>query len=103
MYMNWLTKYNNSDEFRPYDKLTREESAKMVGQLYSVLWFPKEDKWFNCNFVDTNMFDPTLSEHIYNVCRRGIFRWNDKTQQYMPRDNLTKGQLLAVLLRIFEW
>ena len=103
MYMNWLTKYNNSDEFRPYDKLTREESAKMVGQLYSVLWFPKDDKWFNCSFVDTNMFDPTLSEHIYNVCRRGIFRWNDKTQQYMPRDNLTKGQLLAVLIRIFEW
>ena len=103
MYMNWLTKYNNSDEFRPYDNLTREESAKMIGQLYSVLWFPKEDKWFNCSFVDTNMFDPTLSEHIYNVCRRWIFRWNDKTQQYMPRDNLTKGQLLAVLLRIFEW
>ena len=103
MYMNWLTKYNNSEEFRPYDNLTREESAKMIGQLYSVLWFPKEDKWFNCNFVDTNMFDPTLSEHIYNVCRRWIFRWNDKTQQYMPHDNLTKGQLLAVLLRIFEW
>ena len=103
MYMNWLTMYNNSEEFRPYDKLTREESAKMIGQLYSVLWFPKEDKWFNCNFVDTNMFDPTLAEHIYNVCRRGIFRWNDKTQQYMPHDKLTKGQLLAVLLRIFEW
>jgi len=103
MYKNWLTKYDNAEEFRPYDKLTREESAKMIGQLYSVLWFPKEDKWFNCSFVDTNMFDPTLSEHIYNVCRRWIFRWNDKTHQYMPHDNLTKGQLLAVLLRIFEW
>ena len=103
MYMNWLTKYDNSDEFRPYDNLTREESAKMIGQLYSVLWFPQEDKWFNCSFVDTNMFDPTLSEHIYNTCRRWIFRWNDKTQQFMPHDNLTKGQLLAVLLRIFEW
>ncbi len=103
MYKNWLTKYDNAEEFRPYDKLTREESAKMIGQLYSVLWFPKEDKWFNCSFIDTNMFDPTLSEHIYNVCRRWIFRWNDKTHQYMPHDNLTKGQLLAVLLRIFEW
>ena len=102
MYMNWLTKYDNAEDFRPYDKLTREESAKMIGQLYSVLWFSKEDKWFNCNFVDTNMFDPTLSEHIYNVCRWWIFRWNDKTQQYMPHDKLTKGQLLAVLLRIFE-
>lgn len=103
MHMNWLTKYNNSDEFRPYDNLTREESAKMIGQLYSQLGFSKEDKWFNCSFVDTNMFDPTLAEHIYNVCRRWIFRWNDKTQQYMPHDNLTKWQLLAVLLRIFEW
>lgn len=103
MYMNWVTKYDNADEFRPYDNLTREESAKMIGQLYSVLWFTKEDKWFNCSFVDTNMFDPTLAEHIYNVCRRWIFRWNDKTQQFMPHDNLTKGQLLAVLLRIFEW
>ena len=103
MYKNGLTKYDNADEFRPYDNLTREESAKMIGQLYSQLWFPKEDKWFNCSFVDTNMFDPTLAEHIYNVCRRWIFRWNDKTQQYMPHDNLTKGQLLAVLLRIFEW
>ena len=103
MYKNWLTKYDNADEFRPYDNLTREESAKMIWQLYSQLWFSKEDKWFNCSFVDTNMFDPTLAEHIYNVCRRWIFRWNDKTQQYMPHDNLTKGQLLAVLLRIFEW
>ena len=103
MYMNWLTKYNNSNEFRPHDKLTREESAKMIGQLYTTLWFTKEDKWFNCDFVDTNLFDPTLAEHIYNVCRRWIFRWNDKTHQYMPHDYLTKGQLLAVLIRIFEW
>lgn len=103
MYKNWLTKYDNESDFRPYDNLTREESAKMIGQLYSQLWFEKTDKWFNCSFVDTNLFNPTLAEHIYNVCRRGIFRWNDKTQQYMPHDNLTKWQLLAVLLRIFEW
>ena len=103
MYMNWLTMYNNSEDFRPYDNLTREESAKIVGQLYNVMWFPKEDKWFNCNFVDTNLFNPTLAEHIYNVCRWWIFKWNDKTQQYMPHDSLTKGQLLAVLIRIFEW
>ena len=103
MYMNWLTKYNNIEEFRPYDNLTREESAKMISQLYTTLWFQKEDKWFNCNFVDTNLFDPTLAEHIYNVCRRWIFRWNDKTHQYMPHNNLTKWQLLAVLIRIFEW
>lgn len=103
MYKNWLTMYDNSGDFRPYDNLTREESAKMIGQLYSVLWFSKEDKWFNCSFVDTNLFNPTLAEHIYNVCRWWIFKWNDNTQQFMPHDSLTKGQLLAVLMRIFEW
>ena len=103
MYMNWLTMYNNSGDFRPYDNLTREEAAKIIGQLYSTLWFSKEDKWFNCNFVDTNLFNPTLAEHIYNVCRWWIFKWNSETQQYMPHNNLTKGQLLAVLMRIFEW
>lgn len=103
MYQNGLTKYNTEENYRAYDNLTREEAAKMIWQLYAQLWYDTGvDKWFNCNFVDTNMFDPTLSEHIYNVCKRGIFRWNDKTQQYMPHDNLTKGQLLAVLLRIFE-
>ena len=103
MYKNWLTKYDNAEEFRPYDNLTREESAKLIWQMYNVLWFSKEDKWFQCSFVDTNMFDPTLAEHIYNTCRRWIFRWNDKTLQFMPHDNLTKWQLLAVLIRIFEW
>ena len=104
MYKNGLTRYDNEEEYRPDDNLTREESAKMIWQLYSQMWFDTEtDKWFNCSFVDTNMFNPTLSEHIYNVCKRWIFRWNDKTQQYMPHDNLTKWQLLAVLLRIFEW
>jgi hypothetical protein len=37
MYKNGLTKYDNAEEFRPYDNLTREESAKMIGQLYSQL------------------------------------------------------------------
>ena len=103
MYMNGLTKYDKSDEYRPSDWLTREESAKMIGQLYSQLWFTKEDKWFNCSFVDTNLFDPTLAEHIYSVCRWWVFVWNQNTMQYMPRDYLTKGQLLAVLLRVLEW
>jgi hypothetical protein len=94
--------YATTSEYRPSDLLTREESAKIVGQLFEVLGFEKTEKGFNCSFVDTQIFDPTLASHIQNVCRRGIFRGNDKTQEYMPHDHLTKGQVLAVLIRILE-
>jgi hypothetical protein len=102
MYQNGLTMYATSDDYRPSDLLTREESAKIVGQLFEVLGFEKKEGGFNCAFVDAQTFDPTLSSHIQNVCRRGIFRGNDKTQEYMPHDKLTKGQVLAVLMRILE-
>ncbi|MDR0650478.1 MAG: hypothetical protein LBG59_03590 [Candidatus Peribacteria bacterium] len=102
MYQNGLTMYATSSEYRPSDLLTREESAKIVGQLFEVLGFEKKEKGLNCSFVDASTFDPTLVSHIQDVCRRGIFRGNDKTQEYMPHDKLTKGQILAVLIRILE-
>jgi hypothetical protein len=102
MYQNGLTMYDTSATYRPQDLLTREESAKIVGQLFEVLGFEQTDKGFNCAFTDTAKFDPTLASHIAKVCKWGIFRGNDKTQEYMPYDNLTKGQILAVLTRILE-
>jgi hypothetical protein len=102
MYQNGLTMYATSADYRPQDLLTREESAKIVGQLFEVLGFEQTDKGFNCAFTDTAKFDPTLAAHITKVCKWGIFRGNDKTQEYMPHDNLTKGQILAVLTRILE-
>jgi hypothetical protein len=102
MYQNSLTMYATSSDYRPSDFLTREESAKIVGQLFEVLGFEKAEKGFNCSFADRQLFDPTLVSHIQNVCRRGIFRGNDITQEYMPHDKLTKGQVLAVLMRILE-
>jgi hypothetical protein len=102
MYTNGLTMYNTALTYRPNDLLTREEAAKLMGQLFDVLAFEKTDKGFNCSFVDSTTFDPSLSVHIQNVCKWGIFRGNDKTQEYMPHNDLTKGQILAVLMRILE-
>ena len=102
MYENGLTMYDTTSSYRPNDLVTREEAAKLIGQLFEVLVFEQTDKGFNCAFTDAAKFDPTLASHIAQVCKRGIFRGNDKTQEYMPHDNLTKGQILAVLTRILE-
>ena len=102
MYANWLTMFNNSGDYRMYDVLTREEAAKIIWQAYSVFgldtWVVKNN---SCTFQDAELFDPTLSSHITNVCQRWLFQganWN-----YMPKDNLTKAQAMAVLIRMIEW
>ncbi|MDR2189707.1 MAG: S-layer homology domain-containing protein [Candidatus Peribacteria bacterium] len=102
MYQNGLTMYATATDYRPSDLLTREESAKIIGQLFEVLGFEKKEKNVNCAFVDAKSFDPTLALHIQKVCKRGIFRGNDKTSEYMPHNQLTKGEILAVLIRILE-
>ena len=102
MYANWLTMYNNSGDYRMYDILTREEAAKIIWQAYNVFgldtWVVKNN---SCTFEDANLFNPTLSAHIANVCQWWLFQGSN--WKYMPRDNLTKAQAMAVLIRMIEW
>ena len=102
MYANWLTMYNNSGDYRMYDVLTREEAAKIIWQAYSVFGLDTGVvKNNSCTFKDANLFNPTLSAHIANVCQWWLFQWSD--WNYMPRNNLTKAQAMAVLIRMIEW
>lgn len=103
MFHNWLTMYDSSTTYRPNDLVTREEAAKLIWQLFQALKFTAPAQTFNCSFADEVSFNDSLNSRIQNVCQRWIFRWNDKTHEYMPHDNLTKGQILAVLTRILEW
>ena len=102
MYANWLTMYNNSGDYRMYDLLTREEAAKIIWQAYNVFGLDTGVvKNNSCTFQDASLFNPTLSAHIANVCQWWLFQWSN--WNYMPRDNLTKAQSMAVLIRMIEW
>jgi len=100
MYANWLTKYNNQADYRMYDPLTREESAKMFAQAYNVLGYSKEIKNTNCNFNDKTWFNSELVTFIQNVCQRGIIKWFNNN--YMPTKELTRPEAMAILIRMFE-
>ena len=102
MYANWLTMYNNSGDYRMYDVLTREEAAKIIWQAYNVFGLDTGIvKNNSCTFQDAELFNPTLSAHIANVCQWWLFQWSD--WNYMPRNNLTKAQAMVVLIRMIEW
>jgi hypothetical protein len=54
--------------------LTREESAKILGQLYLTLNYEDTTKNTSCDFEDKDKFNPTLSGFIANTCKRNILK-----------------------------
>jgi len=100
MYANGLTRYNNSQEYRPNDSLTREEAAKIIWEAYRKLGYPITTKNESCSFTDASQFDPTLVVNIQDVCKRWLFQGSQG--EFLPTESMTKGQALAVLVRMLE-
>ena len=101
MYANGLTMYNNETDYRPEDWLLREEAAKIIGQAFVVLGYNQTTKNSNCTFWDNEQVDPTLITHVANTCKRGIFK-GTTDGMFLPREQLTRPQSMALLVRIFE-
>lgn len=100
MHANGLTQYNTPEAYRPADRLTREEAAKIIGEAYRKLGYPTTTKNENCTFNDATEFDPTLTVNIQDVCRRWLFQGSQG--QFLPTESMTKWQALAVLVRMLE-
>lgn len=101
MFGNGLTKYDTQTAYRPYDGLTREEAAKIIGQAYSIFGYEDKVKNSDCTFTDMNQVDPTLSGYVMNVCKRWLFKWSNG--KFNPKWVLTRPQAMAVIIRMFEW
>lgn len=101
MYANGLTMYNNETDYRPEDGLLREEAAKIIGQAFVVLGYDQATKNSNCTFWDNEQIDPTLTTHVANTCKRWIFK-GTTDGLFLPREQLTRPQSMALLVRIFE-
>lgn len=100
MYSNWLTKYSNTTDFRPYDNITREETAKIIAQAYIKFWYSQLVRNNNCSFEDSNIMNPELVSYIWNICSRDIMKWTNNN--FLPQSNLTKSQIITILIRMFE-
>ncbi|MEI6672986.1 MAG: S-layer homology domain-containing protein [bacterium] len=101
MYNNGLTKYDNEEEYRADDGLTREEAAKIIGQAFISLGYNQSTKNSNCAFTDANQINTTLSGFVVNTCKRGIFK-GTTDNKFLPTQKLTRPQAMALLVRIFE-
>lgn len=59
-----LTRFNDVDQFEPYDNLTREEAAKFLSQFAMNVLCRKPDPAITVNYQDIGTADPTLKQYI---------------------------------------
>ena len=86
--------------FRPTDSISRQEFSKFINAFVSASLPNPTTTSTACAFSDANIFDYTLSSHISMACERGYMRWSK--WKFMPRDLLTRGQLITVIVRTFQ-
>ncbi len=68
MHTNGMTKYDNPDEFRSDDVLTRQEAAKFFSEFAINVLYKDIDQNKFCGFDDLEEADPSLKNHIISSC-----------------------------------
>lgn len=102
MYDNWLTIYNQVQDFLPNDEITREQASKFFVEFAAkVLW---KDRWIISSynsFSDISKANPTLKDHIIYANNMWLFKWTN--WKFNPFNKLTKAQAIAVTIRMANW
>lgn len=102
MYDNWLSIYNTPQTFMSNNYLTREQASKFFVQFASKV--QNKDKWniwsYNI-YSDIENANPTLKDYIVYASNMWLFKWNNN--KFMPFNNLTQAQALAVTIRMLDW
>ena len=93
---------SNTSSFRPYDPITRQEAAKILGQFYSrILWYTGIVGIQNdCTFVDITETDYTLTDYVKSSCKMGLIKWSKA--YFHPTDHMSTLQMIVILVRMFE-
>ncbi|AHB41564.1 hypothetical protein P148_SR1C00001G0774 [candidate division SR1 bacterium RAAC1_SR1_1] len=104
MHDNGLTSFLTIGEYKPFEVLTREQSAKIFDVFAKIFDF-SQDKLTStlpteCQFKDLAKADQTLTTHIQNVCKMEILKGGN--QLFDPKNTLTKGQFITALIRLVE-
>jgi hypothetical protein len=102
MYENWLTIYSTPQTFMSNAYLTREQASKFFVEFATLVL--SRDKWLLKSYdiySDISNADPSLKDHIIYASNMWLFKWNNG--KFMPFNNLSQAQALAVTIRMLDW
>lgn len=94
MYNNDMTMFSDASDFKPYDIITREQSAKLLSIYHDKFIPTKSQEKVTCEYTDITS---DLRDYIVNVCEYGIF---PNTSLFNPEKLITKSEFIAATLRM---
>jgi subtilisin family serine protease len=101
MYSNGLTSFSSLSGFNEDGELTREQAAKFYVQFAKNILSKKSDGALPVQFTDLETADKTLQQYIIQSSQMGLFKWSEG--EFLPFNNLTSAQSIAVLMRAKYW
>jgi len=103
LYNNKITSFATPGTYRPFDKITREESAKIFARFAKTI-LKKEPRTdiedVFCIFIDQNKISKDLAADVFDACKLGLFRGG--IDGFYPQVGLTKSQSIVALVRMFD-
>lgn len=97
MYEYSLTSYRTVDDFMGESYLTREQAAKFFVEFAKKILGKVVDETKVVKLSDLKKANPTLQSYIKEANQLGLFKGTNG--KYLPLNNLTKAQALAVIIR----
>ncbi len=95
----WLTKYNWTKDYRPFDSITRQDASRFLSQFGENILCRKPTRQYDNTFVDIGDADQTLTSYIIKAYELGIFKWDD-AWNFRPRKLISQDEFTAGLIRL---
>lgn len=88
-------------EFYPYDNITREEFSKILSETYKMISKDELSVSSMLSYKDISKISNWAYTSIETVTSLG-FMQGDENGNFNPKDNITKEQVITILLRLDE-
>ena len=95
----WLTKFQDTDSYKPANWLKRYKAAKMFVEFARNILCRQKKTTYDNVYSDIDNVDPTLKPYIIEAYEYGIMKWAN--QLFRPTDNITNKEFIAILIRMF--
>ena len=106
LYSYGLTTWKGTQDYRPYDYLTRAEAAKFMVEFADNVLCRTTTRTYDNNFSDIGTTNATLIPFIQKAYEYNIFNGDhtdatsDISTTFRPTDRINNDELTAIMIRL---